>query len=174
MAAILQESIPTVGAYNGGPTVTTWVGQAWQAQASYVLTLVKYKGFRHQLSGSDGTIRICLYACDYKGMPVGAELDHADMLLNNFPNYPSSAVVTFTFTGGALISKNCRYIWYAILGGLGYGAMKLMSGGGSQAAQVTNINQHIAGSVITNQDVTDMAQQGLQLKVSKQGTTGVK
>ena len=62
----------------------------------------------------------------------------------------------------------------ALLGGVGYGVMKMMQGGGSQATQVTNINQHIAGSVITNQDVTDLAQQGLQLKVSKQGTTGVK
>ncbi len=62
----------------------------------------------------------------------------------------------------------------ALVGGAAYGLTKMVSGGGSQATQVTNINQHIAGSVITNQDVTDMAQQGLQLRVSKQGTTGVK
>ncbi len=62
----------------------------------------------------------------------------------------------------------------ALLGGAAYGISKMVSGGSSQAGQTTVINQHIAGSVITNQDVTDMAQQGLQLKVSKQGTTGVK
>lgn len=118
--ATLQESIPGPGSYNGGPSTTQWIGECWQAQASYVLTTISYKGFRHQSYGSDGTIRICLYACDYKGMPIGSELDHADMALANFPAYPSYATVTFTFTGNVLISKNCRYIWYAkYLGGTG-------------------------------------------------------
>ena len=118
MAAILQEAINVgTGTYHGY-SATDWYGTAWKAQASYVLTKIIIKGFRHQSAGSDGTIRLCVYAADALGKPTGSELDHADMAVTNFPQYPSSAWVTFTLTGALLLSKNNRYCWYAkYLGG---------------------------------------------------------
>ncbi len=62
----------------------------------------------------------------------------------------------------------------AVLGGLAIGGSKLLSGGGSQASTTNIVNNHVAGSVITSQDMIDMTHQGLLQKGAKNAGTGLK
>lgn len=63
----------------------------------------------------------------------------------------------------------------AVAGAAVYGVTKLMSkSGGTAATNQTVINQHIAGSVVTQRELTDNIQRGLILKADRSGSTGIK
>jgi hypothetical protein len=62
----------------------------------------------------------------------------------------------------------------ALIGGAAYGISKVMSGGSGATTSTTVVNNHIAGSVVTEQQVIDITHQGLLKKGTQNNTTGIK
>ncbi len=63
----------------------------------------------------------------------------------------------------------------ALIGGAAYGISKMMSSSGTTGAtNKTEVHNHIAGSIVTQQEVVDITHQGLLQKGAQNSTTGIK
>lgn len=111
MAATLQESnITPAGSYHG-LSATTWYGLCFKPQASFQLTLIKWKGFRS--GGPSGNVTVRFFQADILGHPTGSELGHVDFPISSMSAYPTASWYSVDFTAfNIAVSKGNRYCFY--------------------------------------------------------------